>query len=70
MTDTDSRLKVMIVDDDAAVRSTIAEVIKSFDLHCSQAGSGNQAMRMMAQSSFEIVFLDVSFPDGSGFEVL
>lgn len=70
MTDTDSRLKVLIVDDEAIIRSLIVEVIEHFNLHHSQADSVNQAIRMIDQEPFDIVFLDVRLPDGNGIEIL
>ena len=70
LTPTDSIKKVLIVDDDDAMRLTIATVIKHYDVACSEAASVNQALEMMAQEDFAIIFLDVRLPDGNGLDTL
>ncbi|HIJ57667.1 MAG TPA: sigma-54-dependent Fis family transcriptional regulator [Deltaproteobacteria bacterium] len=59
-----------MVDDDDAMRLTIATVIKHYDVACSEAASVNQALEMMAQEDFAIIFLDVRLPDGNGLDTL
>ena len=70
MTQTDSIKKVLIVDDDHAIRLSIATVMKHYDVECSEAASVNPALEMMAQEDFDIIFLDVRLPDGNGMDTL
>ena len=70
MTQTDSKIKALIVDDDDHIRFFIAEVLRPFNLHLGQASSLDRAVKMMAQVPFDIVFLDVILPDGNGLDIL
>ena len=70
MTQTDPKIKVLIVDDDDHIRFFIAEVLRPFNLHLGQASSVDRAVKMIAQVPFDIVFLDVILPDGNGLEIL
>ena len=70
MIQSDPQVKVLIVDDDDHIRFFISEVLRPFNFHLGQAGSVDQALKMMAQTPFDIVFLDVVLPDGNGLEIL
>jgi len=70
VTQTDPKIKVLIVDDDDHIRFFIAEVLKPFNLHLGQANCMDRAVKMMAQVPYDIVFLDVALPDGNGLEIL
>ena len=62
-------LSVLVVDDDEAVRTTLVEMLEIQDHEVHQAGSGKEALRMIEERSFDIVFTDLGMPGMSGWEV-
>ena len=62
----------MIVDDHPIVRSGLKNIIsdeKDMQIVC-EASTGNQAMEMVSKIEMDIIVLDISLPDISGFEIL
>jgi two-component system chemotaxis response regulator CheY len=58
-----SRRAVLIVDDDPFIRKLIAttlEDVAGFELH--EAGDGEEALAVAAETAPEIVFLDIDMP--------
>jgi DNA-binding NarL/FixJ family response regulator len=65
-------LKVLVVDDHAAVRSRLAEIIEgAFDgVHVGQAGDGDKALQAAQQHAWDLVVLDINLPGLTGLETL
>src|SRR5688500_909604 len=70
MTTTESKLKVMLVDDHTIVRQTLAEVIANQpDMELvGQAQDGGEALVMAMQQRPHIVVMDISMPGMSGLD--
>ncbi len=64
------KLKVLIVDDESMVRSTVRQITEHLGLSVKEAEDGKQALAMMASEPFDIVFLDLLLPGMHGLEVL
>lgn len=62
--------RMLIVDDKASMRTMLVEVFKDqgFDIH--EAGSGEEAIAMIAEEPFQIIISDLSMPNKSGIDVL
>ena len=60
---------VLIVDDEAAVRSTAAQMIAYFGFSVRQAESGQQALEILREpgARFDLVLLDLTMPGMDGF---
>lgn len=63
------RRRVLIVEDDASVRTVVCEVCRRDGYEVVEAGNGKQAMRIVEVSEPDIVLLDWVLPDLSGIEV-
>ena len=61
--------RVLVVDDQAAVSSTVARWLDREGMECRVASSGPEARRMAENGDFDIVFTDVHMPGGSGLEL-
>jgi len=59
----------LLVDDDAAVAETLIDMLSREGLRVHHVSSGQEALNLMAERSFDIVFLDVRLPDISGPEI-
>lgn len=61
---------ILIIDDEASLRRTLARVLQQADLEVTTAGSGQEGLAFLAQQSFDLVYLDIRMPDMSGLDVL
>lgn len=62
--------KVLIIDDDKLVGDSIANVIKSSGHNPTCAFTLKEGLEKARSEDFEVVFLDVRMPDGSGLDIL
>jgi CheY-like chemotaxis protein/signal transduction histidine kinase/HAMP domain-containing protein len=64
------RKHLLVVEDNAAERLSIAELLGHDDIEISAAESGREALDLMRENAFDCVVLDLRLPDMTGFEVL
>ena len=64
------RKHLLVVEDNAAERMSIAELLGHDDIEIVAAESGREALTLMRNRPFDCVVLDLRLPDMSGFEVL
>ena len=64
------RERILIVDDDEAVRSMLYKVIRSNGMEADVCPSGSQAISMVAGASYDLILLDVNMPGMDGFQVV
>ena len=62
--------RLLVVEDNAAERMSITELLGSQDIEIATAESGSAALELMRESAFDCVVLDLALPDISGFELL
>jgi DNA-binding NtrC family response regulator len=60
----------LIVDDDNALRSFLAERLSRGDFDAVPIGSARESLKVLEESDYDVVLLDISMPDMSGLEVL
>jgi DNA-binding NtrC family response regulator len=61
---------VLIVDDDASMRQTMEEIVKSSGMRPIAVPSGEDALRAIQSNSVDLMLLDVQMPGIGGLEVL
>ena len=64
------RKRLLVVEDDAAERTSVVELLGHDDVDVETASSGSEALLRMRASAFDCVVLDLRLPDMTGFEVL
>jgi two-component system response regulator AtoC len=62
--------KVLIVDDDEALRRALKDRFEFWGCEVSVAADGREALAAAVQSTFDLILLDLSMPVMDGFEVL
>ena len=62
--------KVLIVDDDAAVRKVLYRVISSNSMDCSAAASGEEALTLLRDNRYDLIIMDIIMGEIDGFEVV
>ena len=60
--------KILVVDDEAPVRETLAEMLVAVNHRVELAGSGQEAVQKLRRGQFDIVFTDLAMPDMDGWE--
>lgn len=62
--------RILVVDDDAAIRETIAEVLGRQGFEVGRADSGEIALGMAREGRFDLMLIDLRLPDMDGLEVM
>jgi PAS domain S-box-containing protein len=63
-----TRLRILVVDDEAPVRETLAEMLVAVNHRVELAGSGQEAVQKLRQGEFDFVFTDLAMPEMDGWE--
>jgi two-component system, cell cycle sensor histidine kinase and response regulator CckA len=63
-----TKLKILVVDDEAPVRETLAEMLVAVNHEVELAGSGQEAIEKMRTGEFDFVFTDLTMPEIDGWE--
>jgi len=64
------RLHILVVDDEAAQRAILSEILTDEGHEVATAASGNEAMRHLAAQPCDLLITDLRMPDGDGLELL
>ncbi|MDP2620017.1 MAG: response regulator [Hyphomicrobiales bacterium] len=64
------RTRILIVDDDTAVRRSYLRSLESFSSNVEAAGDGEEALQTMERKPFDVVLLDMRMPGLDGLSVL
>ena len=62
--------KILLVDDDDTLRGILQGILKSRGYHVIEASDCTTALSMLRTERFNLVLLDITLPDRSGFDVL
>ena len=61
--------KLLIIDDDAHLRESLAEVLELDGFECHQAGAAKEGIAAAQKVAPEVVIMDIQLPDSSGFQI-
>lgn len=62
--------KVLIIDDEKAIRDFLTELVEQVGHEAACAESRAEGLRLARNTDFDVIFLDVYLPDGSGLELM
>lgn len=62
--------RILVVDDESAIRELITEVLKIADYDFATASDGVEALNEIRKEKFDLIILDVNLPKVDGFAVL
>ena len=66
---TEKATKLLIIDDDAHLRESLAEVLEMEGYECLQAGAAKDGIETARKHSPDVVIMDIQLPDSSGFQI-
>lgn len=62
--------KILIIDDEKIIRSTLREILEYEKYQISEAQDGEQGLKMLKEEDFDLVLCDIKMPKMDGLEVL
>jgi CheY-like chemotaxis protein len=62
--------KILVIDDDEAIRESTLYFLENEGYSVSVAKDGDEALRLFAQSPFDLVISDIMMPGTDGFETI
>jgi CheY-like chemotaxis protein len=63
------RTRILVIDDDPAVRDVLASILAKAGHDVAHAGGGREGLELFQTTTFDLVFTDLGMPDMSGLEV-
>ena len=67
---TNEQRTILVVEDDAWIRSLIADLLTGEGYHVVQAANGRAGLDMAAEHDPDVILLDLAMPEKSGLDVL
>jgi len=61
--------KLLVIDDDAHLRESLAEVLELDGFECHQAGTAQTGIDTAKKVDPDVVIMDIQLPDSSGFQI-
>jgi two-component system KDP operon response regulator KdpE len=63
-------IRVLVVDDEAAIRRALRPPLVELGFHVTEASRGEEALQLLRAGSFDVVLLDINMPGIGGIETL
>ncbi len=62
--------RVLVVDDDEAIRKLIAAILRRRSFHVDTVANGEEALRKLAEHPYNVMLLDLMMPKVDGYTVI
>ena len=62
--------KILIIDDEAPIRSSLREILEYENYQVSEAEDGAEGVKLASKFAFDVIFCDIKMPEFDGLEVL
>jgi len=62
--------KILIIDDERAIRSTLRDILEYEKYHVDEAENGKQAIQMAQETQYDVILCDIKMQQMDGLEVL
>ncbi len=64
------KIRLLLVDDEEAFRTTLASRLRKREFEVSQVADGNRALEAVKSDTFDVAIIDVKMPGMDGLEIL
>ncbi|MCX7766468.1 MAG: sigma-54 dependent transcriptional regulator [Candidatus Sumerlaeia bacterium] len=65
-----ARAKILVVDDEPGIRYVVREILEEEGFYIDEAGDGEEALKKLTHSSYDLAIVDLVMPHMDGFEFL
>ena len=62
--------RVLVVDDDEAIRKLIAAILRRRSFHVESVANGEEALKRLAEHHYDVMLLDLMMPKVDGYTVI
>lgn len=62
--------KLLVVDDEARMRASVADLLKAYGYNCVSASGGKEALDLLASGGIDLMLLDLNMPGVDGYQVM
>lgn len=62
--------RVLVVDDDDLVRTTVSSLLQSLNFQVTETASGIDALRLLSETTFNLIVTDLFMPETDGIELI
>ena len=62
--------RVLVVDDDEAIRKLIAAILRRRSFHVESAANGEEALKRLTEHHYDVMLLDLMMPKVDGYTVI
>ena len=62
--------KILVIDDDPTILDLLSDTFKEIGVSIEMANTVASALAQINERDFDIIFLDIKLPDGSGLDIL
>ncbi len=62
--------KILVVDDERAIRRSLQEILEMEGFHITEAADGAEAIQKIKDAAFDLILCDIKMPKADGLEVL
>jgi CheY-like chemotaxis protein len=66
----DGATRILVVDDDPAVRDVVTSMLESAGYEVTKAGNGREALQILRQTTIDVVITDLVMPEQEGIETI
>jgi two-component system chemotaxis response regulator CheB len=63
-------MQILLIDDERAIRRALREILEFENCQVQEAESGVQALQLLEQSNFDLIFSDIKMPHMDGIECI
>jgi len=63
-------MQILLIDDERAIRRALKEILEFENCQVEEAESGSQALQILGQKTFDLIFSDIKMPQMDGIELL
>lgn len=63
-------MKILIVDDEKAIRRALREILEFEECHVEEAENGKEGLEMLQKNEYDLIFCDIKMPVVDGLDVL
>ena len=63
-------MKILIVDDNPTTTKAVSKILQLKGHECSFTNDGNEGLRLTSNNDYDLVLLDLTMPNFSGFDLL
>jgi len=63
-------MKILLIDDNFEIRDSVSAILELYNYDVTSCSNGREGLKLLSEQSFDVILLDLTMPDFSGFDFL